>query len=125
MRIAGIGLACIPLLLAGCGDMSVKKLWPFGGDTAQERSRTPANATEYQCAGGKRFYLRTLDGGASVWLILPDRELRLDRIGGDSASLYSNGIAALQLNGNEATLKDGPAVTFAGCKMAGSAAAGG
>ena len=78
---AGIGLAAAALLLSGCGDMNLKKYNPFGGDPVQERSRTPANATEYQCAGGKRVYVRTLEGGQAVWLILQERELRLERIG--------------------------------------------
>lgn len=109
------GLAGI-LLLAGCGEINVKKYIPFGGDTVQERSRTPANATEYQCAGGKRFFVRTLDGGGAVWLILAEREVRLDKLG--AGSRYSNGIAVLELNGNEASLTDGAAATFAGCKAA-------
>ena len=90
MSIAGTGLACIPLLLAGCGEMKVN-LWPFGSDTVQERSRTPANATEYQCAAGKRFYVRTLEGGTAVWLILPEREVRLERLGPDCARWLATG----------------------------------
>lgn len=112
------GLAGISLLLAGCGEINVKKYIPFGSDTVQERSRTPANATEYQCAAGKRFFVRTLDGGAAVWLILAEREVRLDRLG--ASSRYSNGIAVLEINGNEATLTDGAAAAFSGCKAAGS-----
>jgi hypothetical protein len=78
------GLACV-VLLAGCGEVNVRKYLPFGGDPIQERSRTPANATEYQCAAGKRIYVRTLEGGAAVWLILPERELRLERIGTENS----------------------------------------
>ncbi|MCK9380383.1 MAG: MliC family protein [Sulfuritalea sp.] len=118
MRMSGAGLACIPLLLAGCGEMNVKKYLPFGSDTVEARSRTPVNATEYQCAAGKRFYVRTLDGGAGVWLILPEREVRLDKLG--SGSRYSNGIAVLEINGNEATLQDGATSSFSGCKAASS-----
>lgn len=110
------GLAGIALLLAGCGEINVKKYIPFGGDTVQERSRTPANATEYRCAGGKRFFVRTLDGGGAVWLILTEREVRLDKLG--AGSRYSNGIAVLELNGSDASLTDGAAVAFAGCKAA-------
>jgi membrane-bound inhibitor of C-type lysozyme len=114
MSISGAGLAAISLLLSGCGEINVKKYLPFGGDAVQERSRTPVDAAEYLCAGGKRFYLRTLEGGAAVWLILPEREVRLNKIG--ASSRYSNGIAVLELNGNEATLTDGAAVSLAGCK---------
>lgn len=118
MRSTAAGLAC-SALLAGCGDMSVKKLWPFGDETTQERSRTPANASEYQCAAGKRFYVRMLDGG-DIWLILPERELRLDRLGTDGATRYGKGGVTLEINGNAATLRDGSATTYADCKMGGS-----
>ena len=119
MPITGAGLAAISLLLAGCGDMNVRKYLPFGGDAPQqERSHTPPNSTEYQCAAGKRFYVRTLDGGAAVWLILPEREVRLNKIG--ASTRYSNGIAVLELSGNEATLTDGAASSFTGCKSAGA-----
>ncbi len=117
MRVAS--LAGISLLLSGCGgSISNVKLWPFGGDTAQERSRAPLNATEYQCAAGKRFHVRKLDGGAAVWLILPEREVRLDKTEGSTPARYSNGIAVLELNGAEATLSDGAAAPFSGCKSA-------
>jgi len=101
------------LLLSACSTPDIK-IWPFGGDKAVERSRIPANATEYQCAAGKRFYVRQLDGGNSVWLILPEREVRLDKSG--TANRYSNGIAMLELNGAEAKLTDGT-VTYANCKV--------
>jgi len=115
MSLAGAGLAVVSLLLAGCGDMNVRKYLPFGSDTPQpERSRTPPNSTEYQCAAGKRFYVRALEDGAAVWLILPEREVRLAKLG--SGTRYSNGIAVLELNGNEATLTDGAASPFTGCK---------
>ena len=120
MSIAGAGMACVPLLLSGCGEMSGSKLWPFGSDTVQERSRTPANATEYRCAAGKRFYVRTLEGGAAVWLILPEREVRLERLGPDTATRYGKGTAVLEINGSDASLKDGATVLFTGCNTGSS-----
>lgn len=120
MRLATAGLACLPLL-AGCGEINVKKYLPFGGEsTVQERSRTPANSVEYQCAGNKRFHVRNLDGGNAVWLMLAEREVRLDRLGSGTGTRYSNGIAVLELSGNEATLADGAAIAFTGCKTGGS-----
>jgi membrane-bound inhibitor of C-type lysozyme len=116
--IAGVALACVALL-GGCGDMKVK-LWPFGDDTVRERSRTPGGSTEYQCTGGKRFYTRMLEGGAAVWVILPEREIRLDRLGTANETRYGNGIAVLEINGSEAMLKDGPAVAYTACKTGSS-----
>lgn len=98
--------------LAGCGSINV---WPFGGDAPQERSRVPANAVQYDCPGGKRFHVRWLDGGASAWLILPEREVRLDRTG--TATRYGNGITTLDIDGGTATLSD-RTLTLAGCKSA-------
>lgn len=109
------------VVLAGCGDINVRKYLPFGGDsTIQERPRTPANAVEYQCAGNKRFFLRTLEGGAAVWLILSERELRLDRLGAGEGTRYSKGNTVLDLGSAEATLNDGAAVSFTGCKTGGT-----
>ncbi len=117
-KLTGASLTAIALLLAGCGDMNLKKYNPFGDGSAPERSRVPANATEYQCAGGKRLYVRMLDGGEAVWLILPERELRLERIG--SSQRYSKGNTVLSLNGNEAGFADGTATPpYSGCKTGG------
>lgn len=107
-------------LLAGCGDINVKKYIPFTDDAPQERSRTPANATEYQCGGGKRFYVRTLEGGAAVWLILSEREVRLNKLGAGADMRYSNGIAVLEITGGNASLTDGAASSFTGCKTGGA-----
>ncbi len=119
MTTTGAALAGL-LLLAGCGDINVKKYIPFTSDTPQERSRTPANATEYQCNAGKRFYVRMLEGGAAAWLILPEREVRLNKLGAGDDQRYSNGIAVLEIKGSEATLTDGATATFTGCKTGGS-----
>lgn len=100
---------------AGCGSTSVN-LWPFGGEQNLERSRVPANSITYQCTGGKRFYLRYLDNGAAAWVILPEREFRLDRVGAEGTR-YGNGKADLRVGADETSLLDGPAVSYTGCKI--------
>lgn len=111
-------LAGVALLMAGCGGVN---LWPFGSEGTPEKSRAPANATAYQCDAGKRFYVRYLEGGGAAWVILPEREFRLDKVAAASGTRYSNGSATLEVNGNEATLADAPAISFTGCKSAGGA----
>ena len=103
------------LFLAGC---SVSSLWPFGSKDT-ELSRAPANATEYKCDGGKSFWVRNLPDNA-VWLIAPDREIRLEKQAGESS--YGVGKVLLELSGEGATLYDPPA-TYAGCKRASAAKA--
>jgi len=101
------------LLLSGCGGAG---LWPFGGGEVSEQSRRPANATEYRCEAGRSFYVRRLDDGA-VWLIAPDREIRLPKLSGDGR--WGIGRVELLLSGDEATLLD-PPTQFAGCRRAGA-----
>lgn len=104
------------LLVAGCSSID---WWPFGSEAAPERSRAPLNATEYRCDAGKRFYARYLDSGGAAWVILPEREFRLDKVAAASGTRYSNGRATLEVNGNEAALADPPAISFTGCKGVG------
>lgn len=106
-------------LLAGCGEMKMK-VWPFGDGSPRERSRDPANATEYQCAAGKRFFLRTIDGGTAAWLILPEREVRLESIG-SGGTRYGKGGLVLDLGADKASLADGATTTYADCKPAAAA----
>ncbi len=103
-------------LLSAC---SATELWPFGGAKRQELSRTPSNATEYQCNNGRRLYVRYLDNGAAAWVIFPEREFRLDKVASAEGARYSNGVTLLETSGNEARLLDGPAAAFTGCKAGG------
>jgi len=104
-------LALAPILLAGCGGFS---LWPFGEGGGTELSRKPANAAEYRCESGKGFFVRDLDAGA-VWLIAPDREIRLDKLPGAETGRYGAGKVVLEISGQNAALLD-PPTQFAGCK---------
>lgn len=106
---------CLSLLLSGCGGVSLN---PFAKDNTQGQSVTPPNATEYQCNSNKHFYVRYLDNGNTAWLIYPDREVSLTNAP-SSGTRYSNGVAVLDINNGEATLTDGPAISFSGCKAVG------
>jgi len=108
-------LISLTSLLPACSSVSVDKVWPFNDKSgASAQSHGPANATEYRCDGGKRFYVRYLDNGATAWLIYPDREVGLAKAA--SGSRYSNGVAVLEINGDQATLTDGT-VSYSGCKV--------
>lgn len=100
-------------LLAGCGAMDLVGL---GGSSTPEAAQRPANATEYRCAGGIGFWLRPLEGGA-MWLIAPDRELRVDAVKGATGARYAVGRVELTLNGEAAELID-PPTKFTACKKA-------
>ena len=106
-------LACFLLLLPGCGSVN---LWPFGGESNPDQALIPANAIEFQCAGGKSFYLRYLDNGSAAWIIFPDREFRLDKVASSGGNRYSNGIDTLDVSDKGTTLTDSSGVSFSGCK---------
>ena len=129
-RTTSLGGALIVLiaLLGGCGSMpsmpsmpSLPNVWPFG-EKSGERSRVPPGATAYQCDNGRTLYVRYLETGKAAWVILPEREFRLNALTAASAAAagarYSNGIGTLETKGNEATLSDGATVTHANCKAA-------
>ena len=107
----------IPLLVGGCGSFSI---WPFGESKSPGvAARGPENATEYRCDAGKRFHVRMLEAGKSVWLILPDRQVRLDKSSGAGDGRYTNGIAVLSITSEGAALTDGP-TSYAACKAVGT-----
>jgi membrane-bound inhibitor of C-type lysozyme len=101
------------VLMSGCGGA---RLWPFGDDKPQVQSNKPVNSTEYRCSEGKKFYVRNIDNGNSVWLILPDREVSLTKAVSDSGKRFSNGISTLNIMGDEATLDISPTSMLTGCK---------
>jgi len=104
-------------VLAGCStmkDMTNVDLWPFGKKTEHSHDYQPANSIPYSCEGNKKFYVRYLDKGASVWLILPDREVGLAQVG--STKIYSNGITKIDLTGTDVTLEINETTKYLGCQ---------
>ena len=106
---------CLTLLASGCGGLNPASLWPFGSGPQGRDPGPPPNATAYRCDGNRSFYLRMLEGGAA-WVILPEREFRLDKSAGAPAR-FGNGVAVLEVNGDMATLNDGPGQAYTGCRM--------
>lgn len=126
-------LSVVYMFLAGCStlnsmtdkvsnltdkvSLSDVHLWPFGDSKSKDKSYRPENASEYQCAANKKFFLRTIDNGDSVWLILPEREVALAKTSKDSTKRYSNGITTLTL-ADESTLEINPTTSYTACKLA-------
>lgn len=109
----------IPLILAVAACSSVDKYNPFTEEKPAEAYK-PSNATEYLCEGNKRFFVRMLDKENAVWLIYPEREVRLEKPAEATASRYTNSVAVLEINGTEAALSDGPNINYTQCKAIGT-----
>ena len=110
---ARVAIGLLFFQLAACSSVGVDKLWPFDNNSGSGDIRLPADTAQYQCAGGKRFQVRTVDNGNMVWLIYPDREVSLTKASG---SRYTNGVAVLEINAAESTLSDGAGIAYTGCK---------
>jgi len=112
-------ISLVPFLLALGACSNINQYNPFSEDKPTEAYR-PANATEYQCDGNKRFFVRRLTKENAVWLIYPEREVRLESTS-EGSQRYSNGIAVLEIDGGNANLTDGSTINYLGCKSIGSA----
>jgi len=108
-----VGYAALSMMVSSCSSVEV---WPFGEDSV-ERSSAPKNAVEYQCAEGKKFYLRNMEKGNAVWLILSDREVALAKADGDGGERYSNGVSTLMIKDGVARLEESPTSLYAECKV--------
>ena len=105
----------LALALAGCGGISI---WPFAGDAAPDRPSRLLNSTRYVCSGGKSFNVRMIDTGNAAWIIFPEREVRFDKAVNSPGTRYVKGAAVLELNCNQASLQDGPTLSFTNCQAA-------
>ncbi len=116
-RTIKLGMLGFVVSLTACStvkDMTNVDLWPFGKGGDQGREYQPANSTPYICDGNKKFFVRYLEKGASVWLILPDREVALAQVG--SSKVYSNGISKLDLSSDDVSLELNETTKYEGCK---------
>ena len=100
------------LSLPACSMLKPFKV--FNTET-QERSKNPANATEYICENNKHFFVRMLNKGSDAWLIFPDHEVNLAQSSSDK-NRYVSGAITLVLNGEQSTLTDGDVLSYTGCK---------
>ncbi len=103
----------ILVLLTSCSYIGLSN--PFSSGN-KELSRTPENATAYECEGSKHFYVRMQNNGADAWLIYPDHEVNLTK-SSDSSNKFTSGVITLIINGPETTLNDGEKIAYTACKL--------
>ena len=96
--------------LAGCGTIS--ELWRGG---PRELSRARPDVLELRCAGGRTLALRMEPASKAAWIVLPDREYRLDAVAGDPTR-YSNGRTVLLEQGGAMSLEEGGVASVSGCR---------
>ena len=97
--------------LSGCSNMVDRLTNPWG--TVSERSTVPTDAVAYTCNGNKPLYVRYGPSSQFAMVIYPDREFRLD---GSGAGKFTNGRTTLTVSDAEASIEEGGAAVYAGCK---------
>ena len=99
------------LLLSACG--LTERLWSSG---PREISRQRAGALEYRCDANRTLTVLFDTADRSAWVLLPDREFRLDPAPGGGR--YTNGRSTLTVAADTLSLEEGAATTHANCKRA-------
>lgn len=102
-------IVAMAVLLGGCS--TVEQFWAGG---PREQARNRPGVTDYRCEGSKTFGLRMEQGAKAAWVVLPDREFRLDAVAG-SEGRYSNGRTTLTLKGGQPAVEEGGTPLFSGC----------
>jgi len=98
-------LLSVPFFISSCGRMKIREL-----------STVPKDASLYQCEKNKKFYVKSLEGGKEMWLILPNREFGLKQVE-TLKNTYNNEITTLEINDPETYIKEGDVVTYQKCSI--------
>ena len=107
----------MPFFISSCGSIKIPDVSiPMLNGDYRELSTAPKDAFLYQCEKNKKFYVKTLEGGKEIWLILPNREFGLKQVEG-LKNTYNNDITTLEINDPETYIKEGDVFTYQKCSI--------
>lgn len=110
-------LLSVPFFISSCGSMKIPDVSiPMLNGEYRELSTVPKDAFLYQCEKNKKFYVKSLEGGKEMWLILPNREFGLKQVETLKNS-YNNETTTLEINDPETYIKEGDVVTYQKCSI--------
>lgn len=106
------------ILLSSCSSLSIDKekissILSWESDTSEDFS--PKNSIQFECAENKVFYLRYLEEKNAVWIILDDREFRLEKIL-DQDNKFSNNMSNLEISPENTILNTSVKTSYEQCK---------
>ena len=79
-----------------------------------ERSIRPEDSIKYNCDKKKTFFLLYLKEKKSVWVILPDREFRLNQID-ETQDIYTNNITTLAISPGQTQIENKKEILYSQC----------
>ena len=83
-------------------------------DESEEKIIRPENSIEYNCENKKTFFLVFLNKKKSVWLILPNREFKLNNIE-EFQNIYTNDITTLEIASENTQIKNEKEILYSQC----------
>ena len=79
-----------------------------------EKIIRPEGSVEYNCDKKKTFFLLYLKEKKSVWVILPDREFRLNQID-ETQDIYTNNITTLAISPGQTQIENEKEILYSQC----------
>jgi membrane-bound inhibitor of C-type lysozyme len=106
-------LLLIASLSYSCSLESIPTVDVFS-NTINEKIIRPKDSVEYNCEKKKTFFLFYLNEGKSVWLVLPDREFKLNQIE-ESQNIYSNDITTIEISSEKTQIRNDDDILYNQC----------
>lgn len=106
----------LSLLISSCTSIKLDKeniVDIFSLDD-ENQSLSPENSIQFTCDQNKKFFLRYLENKNAVWIILDNREFRLEKdLIEDN---YNNGKTILEISQNNVSIKSNEKFLYNQCK---------
>ncbi len=105
-------------LISSCSSIDLEKekiLNVFSWDDKPNQNISLKNAIKFNCAEDKNFHLKFLEDKNAVWIILENREFRLNK-DANNDNAYSNGKSLLKINSDNTTIESNKKIVYDQCK---------
>ena len=101
-------------LSSSCSLPKVPSLSNIFSNEVIEKNIRPEDSIEYNCEKKKIFFLFYLNDKKSVWIVLPNREFKLNQID-ESQNIYSNNITTLEISPEQTQIKNEEEILYSQC----------
>jgi len=111
------------ILGSSCSSLSIDKEATFKeriikifANNYEEVNLIPKDVTKFDCENNEFFYLKYLEENNAVWVILKNREFRLDKIEGLEES-YANSTTTIDIKESSAVIRIDTAILYKKCQQ--------
>ena len=101
-------------LSSSCSLPKMPALSNIFSNEVSEKNIRPEGSIEYNCEKKKTFFLFYLNDKKSVWVVLPNKEFKLNQID-ESQNIYSNNITTLEISPEQTQIKNEKEILYNQC----------